>query len=77
MEKLAYEFLVEVGGKMEAELLKSFLEAEGVPAEIFQDSIMSSSYPTTFSPARIFVPKAQYEEALQLLEQFQNGNDEA
>ncbi len=75
MEKLAYEFLVEVGGKMEAELIKSYLEAEGVPVEIFQESIMASSYPTTFAPAQIFVPKTQIKEARQLLKQFQNEGD--
>lgn len=79
MDKLTYELLTEVNGRMEADLLKSFLEAEGIPVEIFQESIGVNNYPTTIGNlgyAQLFVPKERAAEARQLLEQFQGSQED-
>jgi len=79
MDKLTYELLVEVNGRMEADLLKSFLEAEGIPVEIFQESVGVNNYPTTFGNlgnAQLFVPKDRAVEAHELLKQFQDPTED-
>jgi len=81
MDKLTYELLVEVNGRMEADLLKSFLEAEGIPVEIFQEAVGHNAIPVMLDGlgrSQLFVPKDRAAEARQLLEQFQNAkeNDE-
>ena len=79
MDKLTYELLIEVNGRMEAELLKSFLEAEGVPVEIFQEAIGHHIYPVTIDGlgrTQLFVPKVRAVEARKLLKQFQDPKDE-
>ena len=78
MDKLTYELLIEVNGRMEAELLKSYLEAEGVPVEIFQEAIGHHIYPVAIDGlglTQLFVPKDRAAEAHKLLEQFQNNED--
>lgn len=78
MDKLAYEMLVEVNSRMEAELLQSYLEAEGIPVEIFQEAIGHSIYPVTIDGlglTQLFVPKVHAAEARKLLEQFQKAKD--
>ncbi len=37
MEELKYELLAEVYGRMEAELIKSYLEANGIDVELFKN----------------------------------------
>jgi len=79
MEKLTYELLVEVNGRMEADLLKSFLEAEGIPVEIFQEAVGHHIYPVTIDGlgfTQLFVPKERAGEARKLLEQFQGPKEE-
>lgn len=76
MDKLTYELLIEVNGRMEADLIKSFLEAEGIPVEIFQEAIGHHIYPVTIDGlglAQLFVPKDRAAEAHKLLEQFQGS----
>lgn len=79
MDKLTYELLIEVNGRMEADLLKSFLEAEGIPVEIFQEAVGHHIYPVTIDGlglTQLFVPKVRAVEARELLKQFQNPKDE-
>jgi len=47
MDELKYELLAEVYGRMEAELIKSYLEAHDIDVELFQESIGQNIYPTT------------------------------
>jgi hypothetical protein len=71
VDKLTYEMLIEVSGRMEAELLKSYLEAEGIPVEIFQEAVGHHVYPVTIDGlgrVQLFVPKARADEARRLLE---------
>ena len=75
MDELKWEKLTEVYGRLEAEALKSFLEAEGVSVELFQESI-GQLIPTNldaFGLVQIFVPKEKLAEASELLEAYQNS----
>ena len=72
MDELKYELLAEIHGRMEAELIKSYLEAHGIDVELFQESIGQNIYPTTIDSlgnVQIFVSKDKMEEAIELLEE--------
>jgi len=74
MDELKYELLAEVYGRMEAELIKSYLEAHEIDVELFQESIGQNIYPTsvdTLGNVQIFVSKDKIKEALELLEEIQ------
>ena len=78
MNEMKYEVLVEVQGRLEAEFLKSYLEAHGVDVELFQESIGHHIYPVTIDGlgrVQIFVPKDQAAEARQLLEEYNNAKE--
>jgi hypothetical protein len=70
MDRLAYEMLIEVNGRMEAEVIKSLLEANGVPVEIFQEAVGHHIYPVMIpglGRVQLFVPKERLAEAQELL----------
>ena len=74
MDELKYELLAEIHGRMEAELIKSYLEAHEIDVELFQESIGQNIYPTTIDSlgnVQIFVSKDKIEEAIELLEEIQ------
>ncbi len=75
MDELKYELLAEVNGRMEAELIKSYLEAHEIDVELFQESVGQNIYPTTLDMlgnVQIFVPKEKMEEALELFKEIQS-----
>jgi hypothetical protein len=75
MDTMKWDKLTEVYGRLEAEALKSFLEAEGVSVELFQESI-GQLIPTNldaFGRVQIFVPIEKLAEAEELLEEYQNS----
>ena len=39
MSEMKYEMLAEIYGRMEAELIKSYLEAHEIDVELFQESV--------------------------------------
>ena len=52
-------------GRMEAEIIKSYLEAEGIQVELFQEAVGRHIYPVTvdgLGRVRLFVPKARFED---------------
>lgn len=70
MDDMLYELLLEVNGRMEAEFFKGYLEASGVPVEIFQEAVGHHIYPVTVSglgSVQLFVPKERLAEARRLL----------
>jgi hypothetical protein len=74
MDELKYELLAEVYGRMEAELIKSYLEAHEIDVELFQESIGQNIYPTsvdTLGNVQIFVSKDKLQEAIELFEEIQ------
>jgi putative signal transducing protein len=76
MDELTWEILTEVQGRLEAEFIKSYLEAHGIEVELFQESVGHHIYPVTIDGlgrVQIFVPKDQAAEARQLLEEYNNA----
>ena len=75
MDELKWELLTEVQGRVEADVLKSYLEAYGVEVELFQEALGQHIYPTTLDilgRVQIFIPKEQAEAAHKLLEEYNN-----
>lgn len=70
MSELKWEMLTETNGRLQADLLKSYLEAQGIEVELFQEAIGHHVYPVMIDGlgrVQLFVPKAQLAEAKQLL----------
>lgn len=75
MDEMKWEKLAEVYGRLEAEVLKSYLEAAEVPVELFQEAI-GQLIPTNldeFGRVQVFVPKEKLEEARKLYDDYQNS----
>ena len=76
MEKMKWQKLVEVQGRLEAELIESFLEANGVDVELIQESIGHSAFPVMvdgLGRVQIFVSKEKILEARELLNDYNQG----
>jgi hypothetical protein len=76
MDELTWEVLDEVQGRLEAEFIKSYLEAEGIEVELFQESIGHHIFPVTvdgLGRVQIFVSKDQAKEARELYEAYINA----
>jgi hypothetical protein len=73
MDELKYELLTEVNGRMQADLLKSYLEAEGIEVVLFQEAVGHHIYPVMIdglARVQIFVPKVQGSDAHKLLDDY-------
>ncbi|HEX2993814.1 MAG TPA: hypothetical protein VHP14_03265 [Anaerolineales bacterium] len=73
MDEIKWEVLTEVQGRLEAEFIKSYMEAQGIDVELFQESIGHHIYPVTVNGlgrVQLFVAKEQAVEARQLLEKY-------
>jgi hypothetical protein len=74
MDEMKYELLTELNSRMQADLLESFLEANGVDVELFQESVGHSIYPVNvdmLGRVQVFVPKDKIQKAKELLEDFE------
>ena len=79
MDELKYEMIVEVNGRLEAEMIESLLEAEGIDVELVQESIGHSAYPVAvdgLGRVQIFVPKEKEREARGWIKAFREGIEE-
>jgi hypothetical protein len=79
MDQLTYEKLAEVNGRLEAEMIESLLEAEGIDVELIQESIGHTSFPVTvdgLGRVQIFVPKEKIHEAREWLNTYREGIQE-
>jgi hypothetical protein len=74
MDKMQYEKIAELE-RPQAEVVESFLEAEGIDVELIEESIWKSSYAITFQPVQIFVPREKVQQALDLLKSFNIETD--
>ena len=75
MNEMKWEKLTEIYGRLEAEGVKSFLEAEGIQVELIQEAI-GQLIPTNydiFGRVQVFVPKEQFAEAETLFEAYQSA----
>jgi hypothetical protein len=76
MDTLKWEKLTEVQGRLEADLIESYLEANGVDVELIQESIGYSAFPVTIDGlgrVQIFVPKEKGQDARELLRDYNEG----
>lgn len=69
---MKYAKLTEVLGRWKAEIVESFLEAEGIDVELIQDSLSHSFYTHAFAPVQIFVPKEKIEQARELVKNLED-----
>jgi hypothetical protein len=78
MEEMKWELLTEVQGRLEAEFIKSYLEAQDIEVELFQESVGHHIYPVTVNGlgrVQIFVSKEQAPQARQLLDDYNNAKE--
>jgi len=76
MDELKYEKLSQVQGRLEAEMIESYLEAQGIDVELIQESVGHSAFPVTvdgLGRVQIFVPKDKVQEARQWLKTYREG----
>jgi hypothetical protein len=79
MDTMKWERLTEIQGRLEAELIESFLEANGVDVELVQESVGHSAFPVMIDGlgrVQIFVPKEKIREARELLEDYKEGSNQ-
>jgi hypothetical protein len=72
--------LMEVFDRLDAEILKEALDAQGIPAQLFQEGVSHYLYPVNGPMGRIeiCVPSKRLQEAQSWLEAYNNnelGND--
>jgi hypothetical protein len=67
--------LMEVFDRLEAEIIKEALEAQGIPAQLFQEGISHYLYPGNGPMGRIeiCVPDQRLQEATEWLEAYNSG----
>jgi len=73
MDELKWAKLTEVFGRMDADLIESYLKAQGIDVELFQEAVGHLIYPTTMdglARVQIFVAKENLDEARKLIERF-------
>ncbi len=75
MDEMKYTQLVEVLGRWKAEIIESYLKAEGIDVVLIQDSISQSTYANPFAPVQVFVPKEGLQQARELMETFDDSED--
>ena len=78
MDKLKWELLTEVQGRLEADLLKTYFSAYGIDVELFQESVGQHIYPVNvdvLGRVQLFVAKDQAGEAHQLLDEYLNAKE--
>ena len=80
MDEMKYDFLTEVQGRWQADLLKSYFESAGIDVQLFQESLGQNIYPTTLDilgNVQLFVPKEQLETAQKLLAEYFDHEEES
>jgi hypothetical protein len=70
MDELKYEKIGEANSRAEAEVIESFLEAEGIDVELVEESILRTAYAFPLARVEIFAPKEKVKQALKLLKSF-------
>ena len=73
MDELKWALLTEIQGRLEADVVKSYLEAEGIEVELFQEAIGHHIYPVTIDGlgrVQVFVSKKQLAEAKKVIAEY-------
>src|SRR6266540_5569084 len=72
IHQMQYAMLTEVLGRWKADIIESFLIAEEIDVVLIQEAI-SDLYTTSFAPVKIYVPKASFQRARNLLKTFDDA----
>jgi hypothetical protein len=75
IDQMQYALLTEVTGRWKADILESYLLAQEIDVVLIQDTV-SDLFTVTFAPVKIFVPKASFQRARNLLKTFDDAQDE-
>jgi hypothetical protein len=78
VDELKWGLLTETAGSLQADLLKSHLQACGIDVELFQEAVGRHIYPVTIDGlgrVQVFVPKAQLSAARDILAQYQASDN--
>jgi hypothetical protein len=78
MDELKWAKLTEVYGRMDADLIESYLEANGIDVELFQEAVGHHIYPTTtdgLAKVQVFVANENLEEARRLIDRFKDNGE--
>ena len=75
MDEMKYALLTEVVGRWKADILENYLKSEEIDVVIVQETL-SDLFTSTFSPVKIYVPKADMELAHELLKTFEETQTE-
>ncbi len=70
MDELKYEKIGEANNRAEADVIESFLEAEGIDVELIEESVSYTSYAVPMVRIQVFVPNEKIEQARELLKSF-------
>ena len=70
MDQMQYAMLTEVLGRWKADILESFLRSEEIDVVLIQESVSGSTQQTSFTPVKVYVPKASLKRARELLKSF-------
>ena len=70
MDELKYEKIGEANSRAEADVIESFLEAEGIDVELIEESVSYTSYAVPLVRIQIFVPIEKFDQARELLKSF-------
>lgn len=76
MDLLKWKKIGEIQGRLEADLVESYLEANGIDVELVQEALGHSVIPVTIDGlgrVQIFVPPEKVKEARELLRNFSNS----
>ena len=71
MEESGYEKIGEVNGRWKADLIESFLKAEGLDVQLIQGAVTHYLYKSAFDLVEIYVPKSEVAKARKLLTAFE------
>ena len=71
MDELKYEKIGEANSRAEAEVIESFLKAEGIDVELVEESVSHSTFVVPHALVQIFVPSGEANKARKLLKSFE------
>jgi hypothetical protein len=72
MDTMRYAKIGEANSRAEADVIESYLEAEGIDVELVEESVSHSAYAMAIARVQIFVPNEKAEQARKLLGSFED-----